>query len=98
VRKLRVFGTNFYASADLQSRELRVERRRDGAEQASEARSFGPADALRDEVEAFLGAVRGEGLRIVDGKAGRAALELALEVNKGIAERLERLSRQRQGP
>jgi predicted dehydrogenase len=98
VRKLRVFGTNFYGSADLQSRELRVERRKDGAEQASEARSYGPADALRDEVEAFLDAVRGESLRIVDGRAGRTALALALDVNKGIAERLERLSRQRQAP
>jgi hypothetical protein len=77
---------------------LRVERRRDGKEQAPEARSYGPADALRDEVEAFLDAVRGRVARIVDGKAGRAALALALDVNTRIGERLDRLSRQRQAP
>jgi predicted dehydrogenase len=98
VRKLRVFGTNFYGSADLQSRELRVERRADAPEQASEARSYGPADALRDEIDAFIGAVRGNGVRIVDGHAGRAALALALEVNQGISERLGRLSVRRQAP
>jgi predicted dehydrogenase len=98
VRKLRVFGTNFYGSADLQSRELRVERRADAPEQASEARSYGPADALRDEIDAFIEAVRGNGARIVDGHAGRAALALALEVNEGISERLGRLSVRRQAP
>jgi predicted dehydrogenase len=98
VRKLRVFGTNFYGSADLQSRELRVERRIDGAEQTSEARSYGPADALRSEIGAFIGAVRGENVHIVDADAGRAALALALDVNKGIGDRLERLSRKRQAP
>ena len=98
VRKLRVFGTNFYGSADLQSRELRVERRRDTAEQASEARSYGQADALRTEIDAFIDAVRGNGNAVVDGNAGRAALALALDVMKGIGERLERLSKHRQAP
>jgi predicted dehydrogenase len=95
VRKLRVFGTNFYGSADLQSRELRVERRVNG-EPISEPRSFGPADALRTEIDAFMDAVRGEPSRIVDGNAGRAALALALDVNKGIYARIERLSSRRQ--
>jgi predicted dehydrogenase len=98
VRKLRVFGTNFYGSADLQSRELRVERRVEAAEQASEARSYGPTDALRVEIDAFVEAVRGGNARIVDGNAGRAALALALEVNQGISERLGRLSVRRQAP
>jgi predicted dehydrogenase len=94
VRKLRVFGMNFYGSADLQSRELRVERRMNG-EQTSEARAYGPADALRTEIDAFMDAVRGDASSIVDGHAGRAALALALDVNKGIGERLERLSTRR---
>ena len=98
VRKLRVFGTNFYGSADLQSRELRVERRIDAAPPSSEARSFGPADALRSEIEAFIDAVRGASGRIVDGNAGRAALALALEVNEHIGARIERLTARRQGP
>ena len=92
VRKLRVFGTGFYASADLQLPELRVDRAplRDGA--ASVAQTYEKPDALRTEIEAFLSTVRGASTRIVTGAAGRAALELALKVNSGIHSRLERLN------
>jgi predicted dehydrogenase len=94
VRKLRVFGPNFYASADLQVPELRVERKPgpDGGD-ASTARTYEKPDALRTEIEAFVAAVQGKPAPIVDGAAGRDALALALEVNAGIHERLERLSR-----
>jgi predicted dehydrogenase len=95
VRKLRVFGTNFYGSADLQAPELRVDRRVSAGLPETEARRYGPADALRTEIDAFIAAVRGRPSSIVDGPAGRAALALALEVNKGIGERLEQLSRER---
>lgn len=89
VRKLRVFGTSFYASADLQLPELRVERRPDG--QGGEARTYNAADALRTEIEAFVAAAAGRPARIVSGAEGRDALALALEVNNGILERIERL-------
>ena len=95
VRKLRVFGTNFYGSADLQAPELRVERRTDSGQQPGPARKYAAADALRTEIDAFLDAVRGNDARIVDGVAGRAALALALQVNEGIRERLSRLSEHR---
>ncbi|MGZ8154157.1 MAG: Gfo/Idh/MocA family protein [Burkholderiales bacterium] len=95
VRKLRVFGTNFYGSADLQAPELRVERKAQPGQQDSEARTYASADALRTEIDAFIDAVRGGESRIVDGTAGREALALALEVNKGIGERLQRLSARR---
>ncbi|MGZ8268393.1 MAG: Gfo/Idh/MocA family protein, partial [Burkholderiales bacterium] len=95
VRKLRVFGTNFYGSADLQTPELRVERKAQPGQQDSEARTYASADALRTEIDAFIDAVRGGESRIVDGTAGREALALALEVNKGIGERLQRLSARR---
>jgi predicted dehydrogenase len=94
VRKLRVFGTNFYGSADLQLPELRVERRPgpDG-EGGGTARAYEKPDALLTEIEAFVAAVRGTPARIVTGSEGRAALALALEVNDGIHSRIERLSR-----
>jgi predicted dehydrogenase len=98
VRKLRVFGTNFYGSADLQAPELRVERRTARGQQPGEARTYGTADALRTEIEMFIASVRGHKAPAVDGAAGRAALALALQVNEGIGERLSRLSLHRALP
>jgi predicted dehydrogenase len=91
VRKLRVFGTNFYASADLQLPELRVERAPgpDGA--MGMAQTYEKPDALLTEIEAFVSAVQGGPGRVVSGAEGREALALALEVNSGIHARLERL-------
>ena len=92
VRKLRVFGTNFYASADLQIPELRVERRPAPGVEGGIAKTFEKPDALRTEIEAFVASVQGDPARIVRGAEGRDALALALEVNEGIHQRLERLS------
>ena len=85
VRKLRVFGTHFYASADLQLQELRVERKPEPDGDSGLARTFEKPDALRTEIEVFVAAVQGRGpARIVSGAEGRDALALALEVNAGI--------------
>jgi predicted dehydrogenase len=92
VRKLRVFGTQFYASADLQLPELRVERSALPDGSGSVAQTYAKPDALRTEIEAFVSAVQGRPARIVSGAEGRAALALALEVNDGIHARLERLN------
>ena len=92
VRKLRVFGTNFYASADLQLPELRVERKPEGDAQAGLVRTYDKPDALRTEIDAFVASVAGGPARTVTGPEGRDALALALEVNGGIHERLARLS------
>ena len=91
VRKLRVFGTNFYASADLQLPELRVERAPGPNGSSSIAQTYDKPDALLTEIEAFVSAVQGGPARIVSGPAGRDALALALQVNDGIHARLERL-------
>lgn len=98
VRKLRVFGTNFYASADLQVPELRIERRPGPDGQGGTSHAYDAADALRTEIEAFIAAVNGKPARVVSGSEGRDALELALQVNNGIQERIERLSHRNEGP
>ncbi|MGZ5090089.1 MAG: Gfo/Idh/MocA family protein [Burkholderiales bacterium] len=93
VRKLRVFGTNFYASADLNVPELRVERRPGANGGDSNALTYTSADALLREIEGFVAAVRGNGGCIVTGDQGRSALALALEINEAIRSRIERFSR-----
>jgi predicted dehydrogenase len=98
VRKLRVFGASFYASADLQVPELRVERKPGPDGQGGTAYAYESVDALRSEIDAFLCAVRGEPTRLVSGAAARDALALALEVNEGIRNRIERLSQKSGSP
>ena len=92
VRKLRVFGPHFYASADLNIPELRVERKPGPDGGGSEARTFDGADALRTEIEGFIAAVRGDDGRVVTGESAREALRLALEVNDAIVKRIERFA------
>ena len=95
VRKLRVFGTNFYASADLNLPELRVERRPGPDGGGSDARTYARPDALLTEIEGFVAAVNGGAGPIVTGVEGRNALALALEVNGAILERIERFAGKR---
>jgi len=89
VRKLRVFATNFYVSADLQGGKLRFVHRREGAVQESEERFEG--DALSAQAAAFVAATRAKSPR-PRGQEGRRALELALEVGRLVRERLKRVS------
>ena len=49
-----------------------------------------PGEPLRLEIEAFLRSVRGGETPEVSGEAGRAALELALEINQAIAQHARR--------
>jgi predicted dehydrogenase len=93
VRKLRVFQTDQYASADLQAGKLRVVRRdaRGGAITEDES-GFDDRDALRAEIENFVAAVRGGRPPLVSGEDGRKALALALEVSRLVRARLERFS------
>lgn len=92
VRKLRVFGSHFYASADLNIPELRVERKPGADGGSSEARTFERADALRIEIEGFVSRVLGGDGAIVTGEEGRRALEIALKVNDAVLERIERFA------
>jgi predicted dehydrogenase len=89
VRKLRVFQSDMYVSADLQAGSLRYVRQSGGAIEQTEERYEG-GDALAAQAAAFVGAVRGEAPVRLDGREGRRALALALEVGRLVRERLER--------
>jgi predicted dehydrogenase len=89
VRKLRVFQKDLYVSADMQGGKLRFVRRKGaGVEETEE--SF-QGDALAAQAAAFVAAARGQGER-PQGREGRLALELALEVGRLIRERLQRIA------
>ncbi|WP_232477270.1 Gfo/Idh/MocA family protein [Roseomonas sp. KE0001] len=93
-RRLRVFGTEGYASLDFLARELKLVRRGRGAalEQIPghgiETLSWQEHDNLEAEQAAFLAACRGEAPVVVDGRAGRAALDAALRVEAAVASAL----------
>jgi predicted dehydrogenase len=88
VRKLRVFAPPSYFSIDYQEQQVRgISLDSSGGE-----RRFVPtrleverADPLTRELEAFVAAVRGEPVRLVDGHEGRRALATALAVAEAMA-------------
>jgi len=89
VRKLRVFQSDLYVSADLQAGTLRYVRQAAGVIAQTEERYEG-GDALAAQAAAFVAAVRGEAPVRLDGREGRRALALALQVGRLVRERLER--------
>jgi predicted dehydrogenase len=91
VRKLRVFQSGEYGSADLQAGKLRVVRRDPrGGEMAQDESAFEDRDALRAEMQNFVAAAHGGRAPLVTGEDGRAALALALEVSRLVHARLQR--------
>ena len=83
IRKLRAFLPSRYYSLDYQTQEIHGYRLEDG----DGGRRILPdnlpverAEPLRRELEAFTAACRGEKAPLVDGRAGRQALETALAV------------------
>ena len=88
VRKLRVFQTDVYVSADLQAGKLRYVKQAAGAIEETEESHAG-GDALAAQAEAFVKSINGAGPG-VDGESGRKALKLALEVGRLVRERLQR--------
>ena len=89
VRKLRVFQADMYVSADLQAGRLRYVRETGGAIQEIEEVHEG-GDALAAQAEAFVASIRNATPAEVDGRQGRRALELAIEVGRLVRERLAR--------
>ena len=88
VRKLRVFRSELYVSADLQGQRLRLVRRA-GSDITEVEEKFERADALQAQAEAFVSAVRG-GAPQASGDEGRRALALALRIGELVERRLER--------
>jgi len=87
IRKLRVFGTSRYFSLDYQDQDVKGYRLEDVGEERKILRTdvaVEQAEPLRRELEAFLGACRGESVRYVDGTEGRRALATALAVVQAI--------------
>ena len=96
VRKLRLFGHRRYFSLDYQEQEVKGYRLETGAaargmgsgtsalpggrEILRDDLPVERAEPLRRELQAFLGACRGEAVRHVSGEEGRRALETALAV------------------
>jgi predicted dehydrogenase len=89
-RRLRVFGTEGYASIDFLARELKLVRKGQGEalEQLPghgiETLSWQDRDNLEAEQAAFVAACANGTPAVVDGHAGRAALDAALRVEAAI--------------
>jgi predicted dehydrogenase len=88
LRKLRVFQTDLYVSADLQAGKLRYVKQAGGTIEELEENHAG-GDALATQAEAFVKSIQGSPAG-VDGEGGRRALKLALEVGRLVRERLQR--------
>ena len=89
VRKLRVFQSNLYVSADLQAGKLRYVRQADGVIQETEEAHEG-GDALAEQAAVFVSSIGKKSAPELDGREGRRALELALKVGQLVRERLAR--------
>jgi predicted dehydrogenase len=88
MRRIRIFQQDAYIAIDYQQRSIAIYRRQPGADQvpglpdiAIEERSFAQSDALRDEIDAFLAAVRTGSPPVVSGRDGKRALEVAMQIS-----------------
>jgi predicted dehydrogenase len=88
LRKLRVFQTDLYVSADLQAGKLRYVKQAGGTIEEQEESHAG-GDALAVQADAFVRSIKGTPSG-VDGEGGRNALKVALEVGRLVRERLQR--------
>jgi hypothetical protein len=75
----------------LQGGKLRYVRQVDGAIQETDERHEG-GDALAAQAAAFVAAARGKRPVSLDGREGRRALALALEIGRLVRERLSRFA------
>jgi predicted dehydrogenase len=96
-RKLRIFEDDAYLSLDLQQKIVTLIRKRDPSEPPGplpvtiEEQSLEPGDALKAEIDSFLGCIRSGSPPVVAGEAGLTALETAIritdQVQRSLAER-----------
>ena len=85
-RKIRIFQKDAYVSVDFAKQEIMVIRRCDNDQESLipgmdiQQISFAKADALEDELTAFVGAVSNREAPQVSGRVGRQALMIALNI------------------
>jgi predicted dehydrogenase len=93
-RKMRIFQRDAYITLDFQNRKVLVAGKGNGElfpgvpNVQVDERELAQADALLNEIESFIGAIRGGGPPQVSGPDGRRALETALKINKALGRRL----------
>jgi len=92
-RKMRIFQQDAYITLDFQNRKVLVAQK-GGAEifpgvpnVTINERELGEADALRNEIESFIAAIRDGNPPMVSGRDGRMALETALKINSSLNRR-----------
>lgn len=99
-RRMRIFQEDAYVAVDFDARAVRVLRRKAGSGPVDprspmdsiliEDRTFGGADPLRDEIEAFVAAVRGQRPVAVGGREALTALVIADRVCAAMREETAR--------
>jgi predicted dehydrogenase len=90
IRKLRLFARESYFSIDYAEQSVssaQLVRGPDGAEIAPRLVPVEKDEPLKAELEAFVGACRGECTAIVDGRTGAAALAAAITVRECVEAR-----------
>lgn len=89
-RKMRIFEDDAYLSLDLQQKILTLIRKRAPGEPPGplpvtiEEQSLEPGDALRAEIDSFLGCIRDGRPPVVTGEAGLMALETAMRITEQV--------------
>jgi predicted dehydrogenase len=89
VRKLRMFQSGVYLSADLQSGAVRFVTQNAGEVQQAEE-NYAGGDALAVQAASFIDAISRKTKAAVSGEDGRRALKLALDVARLVRERLRK--------
>ena len=89
LRKIRIFQHDAYFAIDYQNRSIAIYRRQPGANLIPglpdimvEERSFAQGDPLRDEIDAFITAVRDGTPPVVSGEDGKCALDVAMQISR----------------
>ena len=89
VRKLRMFQSGVYLSADLQSGAVRFVTQSAGEVQQAEE-NYSGGDALAAQAQSFVVSIQKKRPAAVSGEDGRGALKLALDVARLVRERLRK--------
>ncbi|GAM07938.1 scyllo-inositol 2-dehydrogenase [Geobacter sp. OR-1] len=93
-RRMRIFQEDSYLNVDFQDRKIIRFSKGEGEQQpgvpnlAREEQSFPASDPLRDEIEAFIAAVRSGSTPPVTGLDGKRALAVALMVEDAVKGKL----------